>query len=59
MFLVPRNTFETKRFRLEDIARSNSTVEVMEREFSVDNLLVRIHFIIDVISVDRPCAMGM
>ena len=27
------------------------------REFFIDNLLVRIHFIIDMILVDRPCAM--
>jgi len=30
-----------------------------EREFFVDNLLVRIHLIIEIISVDRPCAMGV
>jgi len=28
-----------------------------EREFSIDNLLVRIHFIVEMILVDRPCAM--
>jgi hypothetical protein len=31
-----------------------------ERESSfIDNLLVRIHLIIVMISVDRPCAMGV
>ena len=30
-----------------------------EREFFIDNLLVRIHLIIVMISVDRPCAMGV
>ena len=30
-----------------------------EREFFIDNLLVRIHLIIEMISVDRPCAMGI
>ena len=30
-----------------------------EREFSVDNLLVLIHFIIEMILVVRPCAMGV
>jgi len=30
-----------------------------EREFFTDNLLVRIHLIIVMISVDRPCAMGV
>ena len=29
-----------------------------EKEFFIDNLLVRIHLIIDMILVDRPCAMG-
>ena len=33
---------------------------VAERESSfIDNLLVRIHLIIVMISVDRPCAMGV
>ena len=31
----------------------------LEREFFIGNLLVRIHFIIVMISVDRPCAMGV
>ena len=32
----------------------------MQRESSfIDNLLVRIHLIIVMISVDRPCAMGV
>ena len=30
-----------------------------EREFIIDNLLVRIHLIIEMILVDRPCAMGV
>ena len=30
-----------------------------EREFFIDNLLVRIHLIIEMILVDRPCAMGI
>ena len=30
-----------------------------EREFFIDNLLIRIHLIIVMISVDRPCAMGV
>ena len=28
-----------------------------EREFFIDNLLVRIHLIIEMILVDQPCAM--
>jgi len=30
-----------------------------ERECFIDNLLVRIHLIIEMIVVDRPCAMGV
>ena len=30
-----------------------------EREFFIDNLLVRIHLILEIILVDRPCAMGV
>jgi len=30
-----------------------------ERELFIDNLLVRIHLIIKMILVDRPCAMGV
>ena len=29
------------------------------REFFIDNLLVRVYLIIEMISVDRPCAMGV
>jgi len=31
----------------------------VEREFFIDNLLVRIHLIIEMILVDRPCTMGV
>jgi len=30
-----------------------------EREFFIDNLLVRIHLIVEIILVDRPCATGV
>jgi len=30
-----------------------------QREFFIDNLLVRIHFVIQMVLVDRPCAMGV
>ena len=30
-----------------------------DREFCIHNLLVRIHLIIEMILVDRPCAMGV
>ena len=35
------------------------TTDQREREFFIDNLLVRIHLIIEMILVDRPCAMGV
>ena len=35
------------------------TVYPTEREFFMDNLLVRIHLIMEMILVDRPCAMGV
>jgi hypothetical protein len=34
-------------------------VEVVKREFFIDTLLVRIHLIIEMISVDRASAMGV
>ena len=30
-----------------------------DRVFFIDNLLVRIHVIIEMILVDRPCVMGL
>ena len=31
----------------------------VEREFFIDNVLVRIHWILEMIAVERPCAMGV
>ena len=31
----------------------------VERDFFIENLMVRIHLIIEMILVDRPCAMGV
>jgi hypothetical protein len=31
----------------------------VERAFFIDNLLIRIHLTIEIISVDRPCAIGV
>jgi len=39
--------------------RTMTTRPWSEREFFIDNLLVRIHFVIRMISVDRPCAMAV
>ena len=38
---------------------SSPSPTLSEREFFIDNPLVRIHLIIVMISVDRPCAMGV
>ena len=34
-------------------------VHPQEREFLIDNLQVRIHFIIEMTLVDRPCVMRL
>ena len=43
----------------EITAYATHTLHPKEREFFIDNLLVRIHLIIEMILVDRPCAMGV
>ena len=39
------------------LSPSESAIPCTEREFFIDNLLARIHLIIEMILVDRPCAM--
>ena len=34
-------------------------VQPAEREFFIDNLLVRIYFITKMVLVDRPCSLGV
>jgi hypothetical protein len=49
-------------FRVSDLGLGGLGCKVpwfQEREFFIDNLLVRIHLIIRMIEVDRPCAMGV
>ena len=41
------------------LAPSPPRTRLPEREFFIDNLLVRIHLIIEMILVDRPCAMAV
>jgi hypothetical protein len=41
------------------LSLSLSSLPLIERGFFIDNLLVRIHWIIEMILVDRPCAMGV
>jgi hypothetical protein len=36
-----------------------ATTRAEEREIFIDNLLVRIHWIVEMIVVERPCAMGV
>ena len=43
--------------RLLDQHRGQGLDEFRRRE--IDNLLVRIHLIIEIVLVDRPCAMGV
>jgi len=41
-----------------DSSALNVTGVYREREIFTDNLLVRVHWIIEMIVVERPCAMG-
>jgi len=45
------NPFQSSRIRSQAAGE--------EREFFIDHLLIRIHLIIKMILVDRPCAMGV
>ena len=42
-----------------EVQRQLGVAQPAERDFFIDNLLVRIHLIIEMILVDRPCAMGV
>ena len=62
--ILDHKTWTLKRERARGGAAHAQRVEPgtpnpREREFFIDNLLVRIHFIIEMILVDRPCAMGV
>ena len=46
-------------WNMDIVGVKSIAAEVLEREFFLDNLLVRIHLIIEMILVDRPCAMGI
>ena len=32
---------------------------IKQRDLFIDNLLVRIHLVVEIILVDRPCAVGV
>ena len=40
-------------------SRAPSRTRDLQRDSFIDNLLVRIHLIIEMILVDRPCAIGV
>jgi len=46
-------------FVLGECTQQPYTQQRTEREFFVDNLLVRLHLITGMILEDRPCAMGL
>ena len=48
-----------RRTRQSQPATRQKSTFAPEREFCIDNLLVRIHFIIEMSLVDWPCAMGV
>ena len=52
---------ETVRVEIVQIDHPSNPSQVFlkEREFFSDSLLVRIHLIIEMTSVDRPCVMGV
>ena len=49
---------ECRHCLLPDLARPEQR-SFREREIFIDNLLVRVHLIIEMILVDRPCVMGV
>ena len=52
------HTSEIDAFDCPRVRRYHGPLSPQEREFLIDNLLVRIHFIIEMILLDRSCAMG-
>ena len=58
-----RDTYAYKALRTESrtarivLSMVYSDHEAAERDFFINNLLVRMHLIIEMILVDRPCAM--
>ena len=57
---LPRVSIISLNIRLNDLDWDSSAMPrdyQVEREFFIDNLLVRIHLLIEMTAVDRPCAM--
>ena len=61
--MCPRVGYRHLLKRERDLPTADLLIKLMvyfrEREIVIENLLVRIHLIIEMISVDRPCAMGV
>ena len=52
--------FESSSYAMQVMQEKPEEVAgLTEREFFIDNLMVRIHLIIEIILEDRPCAMGV
>ena len=54
-----RQRRERRCVELRQGPEEHCVVHLREREFFIDNLLVRIHLIVEIILVERPCAMGV
>jgi len=59
MVILERWMFLMGEVPLYGVAVSYERVTPVKREFFSDNLLVRIRLILEMILVDRPCAMGV
>jgi hypothetical protein len=46
-------------FVFHNSTEAEQFINLDEREIFIDNLLVRVHWIIEMIVVERPCAMGV
>ena len=55
----PRHQMEMKSWGESVCSERGAPVGPLKESSFIDNLLVRIHLIIVMISVDRPCAMGV
>jgi len=54
-----RLTEYTERLLMTPFGLASRSPGTAHREFFIDNLLFRIHLIIEMILVDRPCVMGV
>ena len=59
IYIYQRWAYQVDRTRVNEYGPTPVSTSFTEEEFFIDNLLVRIHFIIEMILVDRLCAMGV